>query len=529
MTHAPSDHELLQRFMAADQEAFAVLVARHQGVVRTACARQAMPGDRDDCVQAVFLVLARRPGAALRAGNLPGWLVRTAWFVCRHARRAAVRRQHAERDAAHIHPVASASTESEALSHLDDCLQRLPARQRAAVTLHYLAGHPADEVATQLGVSRDNAYQLLSRGLNGLRGLLARRGVALSVAALGALLGGQAQAAAVFEAGTAGSGAIGAAGSVATLCSPPSPAATAFAHGAMTTMTITTATPYVLAASLLLATGLTTAALTAEHAPPVTPRSAPTTVVGGAGIANRTSAAGAGNHSPQADAPAWRRAIEQKLEQEVTLHVQNQNLAAVVTALKTISQLNIVIDPGVISANQPPITLGFDQMKLRYVLDFLMKMTSLNYSVRDEAIYITQAETNAPAAPAVMQTGTTATSGLHLEGATPALQERLAQRVTFDFQDTPGEDVFTYLRQVTGTNLVIAPSAAARAGTLTLRVKDMPLTNALDWIAQLFDVAVTVQDGALFVSAPAAPPADGQQKAAAAPAAAPAHPEKVAF
>jgi RNA polymerase sigma factor (sigma-70 family) len=177
MTPITPDLPLVERFIAGDHEAFAVLVTRYHGLVRAACARQADPEWVDDCVQAVFLVLSRRPSAALRSGNLPGWLVRVAWFVCRRSQRAAVRRQQAERDAAHLNAAAMTALppESEALAHLDDCLQRLPSRQREAVTLHYLTGHPAEEVAALLGVSRDNAYQLLSRGLAGLRQMLAQR------------------------------------------------------------------------------------------------------------------------------------------------------------------------------------------------------------------------------------------------------------------------------------------------------------------------------------------------------------------
>ena len=517
MSPQTSDNDLLQRFIADDQEAFAVLVARHHGVVRAACARQAMPGESDDCVQAVFLVLARRPTAALRAGNLPGWLVRAAWFVCRHSRRAAVRRHQAEHDAAQLSATAPAGPvpESEALAQLDDCLQRLPARQRAAVTLHYLAGQSADEVATSLGISRDNAYQLLSRGLAGLRGLLARRGVALSVAALGALLGGQAQAAT-------------SSGIIATLSASPSPTATALAHGAMTAMTIATATPFALAAGLLLAVGLTTSALTAEHAPPVAPPPALTAPVAASAV---TPPAVAGQ---QADDTAWRRAIEAQLQQEITLDFQDQDLAEVVSFLHKVTNANIIVYPMVIAAAPPPITLKVDKMQLKFVLAFIMKLTSLDYTLRDGAIFIAPADIIAESKPPAAPAGVRITSGAHLEGAPLALRDRLAQRVTFDFQDTPSDDVFQFLRQVSGVNIVIAPAFATRARTVTLRVLDMPLKDALSWLAELQAIAITAEDGALYVSAPADAPVQpagtaGAGASAAGAAAVPAQPTGVAF
>lgn len=91
-----ADHTLLAAWCAGDQEAFAALVVRHHGFVRAACARQAASGDIDDCVQAVFLVLSRRPAAAAKVPSLAAWLQRVARFVCRHAKRSAERRRRAE-------------------------------------------------------------------------------------------------------------------------------------------------------------------------------------------------------------------------------------------------------------------------------------------------------------------------------------------------------------------------------------------------------------------------------------------------
>jgi RNA polymerase sigma factor (sigma-70 family) len=190
---APNDAQLLADWRGGNQEAFGALVTRHLGLVRAACGRQAAPGDADDCVQAVFLVLARRPAAAARAPVLAAWLLRCAWFVCTRSRRAALRRVRSERRAV----VAGAAARPEALDLLDECMNRLPTRQRDALSLHYLAGHEVAEVAVALDTSRDNAYKLLQRGLVALRDLMKRRGVAVNAVALSALCAGQAQAAAV--------------------------------------------------------------------------------------------------------------------------------------------------------------------------------------------------------------------------------------------------------------------------------------------------------------------------------------------
>ena len=223
------DSALLQAWQAGDQEAFGTLIARHHGVVRAACARQAAPGDCDDCVQAVFLVLVRRPGAAAKAPALVAWLLRTATLVCHHSRRAAEHRRRNEAAAAALaanEHAAPTTAMPAALDHLDACLQRLPEKQRAAVTMHYLAGQDAAEVATALGTSRANAYMLLSRGLTGLRALLAQRGVALGSTALVGLLSGEAQAAIAPQP----------VGIISSLTSSPTPAAVALAEGVATSM-----------------------------------------------------------------------------------------------------------------------------------------------------------------------------------------------------------------------------------------------------------------------------------------------------
>ena len=192
--HHDADHLLLRRWMEGDQQAYGVLVERYQGLVITACRRQCGAADADDCAQAVLLVLARRPDAALRAPVLAAWLHQTAWYVCLQARRDAHQRQ---RRMCPLQEVADPEEPRplEALEHLDACLITLPERQRAAVTLHYLLGKSADEVAEALQTSRDNAYQLLSRGLAHLRRALSRRGVAVTLTALIGFLGTEASAA----------------------------------------------------------------------------------------------------------------------------------------------------------------------------------------------------------------------------------------------------------------------------------------------------------------------------------------------
>ena len=88
---------------------------------------------------------------------------------------------------------------------------------------------------------------------------------------------------------------------------------------------------------------------------------------------------------------SWRKEIANQLEQEVTLDFQDHDLVDVVDFLQRITSVNIVLDPQVIAAAPPPVTLRVEAMKLRYVIEFIMKLTGLNYALRDEALYITNA------------------------------------------------------------------------------------------------------------------------------------------
>ena len=93
----------------------------------------------------------------------------------------------------------------------------------------------------------------------------------------------------------------------------------------------------------------------------------------------------------QGEDQAWRKDIKNQLEQEITLDFQDQDLAEVISFLQKVTNANIVLDPKVLAASPPPITLKVDRMKLKYVLDFIMKLTALSFTLRDEAIYVSNA------------------------------------------------------------------------------------------------------------------------------------------
>ncbi len=88
----------------------------------------------------------------------------------------------------------------------------------------------------------------------------------------------------------------------------------------------------------------------------------------------------------------WRKQIEAQLEQEVTLDFADTELNDVITFLQRITNVNFVVDPQVIAGGAvSPVTLRVEAMKLKYVLDYVMRLTSLSYTMRDQAIYVSSA------------------------------------------------------------------------------------------------------------------------------------------
>ena len=91
-------------------------------------------------------------------------------------------------------------------------------------------------------------------------------------------------------------------------------------------------------------------------------------------------------------------------------------------------------------------------------------------------------------------------------GEKPALTDNEAaikkvldtKRVSFDFVDTPIRDVCSFLRQLVGVNLVLDP-AVDPDRTVTLKVQDMKLGTAFQWVAKIVGATMEVKDGAIYV------------------------------
>src|SRR5262245_49885547 len=183
------DRELLERFTAEGEErAFEMLVRRHGPLVLGVCRRVLGNWhDAEDAFQATFLVLARKAGAIAKQDSIGSWLYQVAYHMAIRAKHRAKREWHgcdsrgtqASRATPASDPLAEVSAR-ELLAVVDEEVQQLPERYRAAVVLCYLEGQTRDQAAQQLGWSLSTLQRRLEEARNRLRRRLERRGVALS-------------------------------------------------------------------------------------------------------------------------------------------------------------------------------------------------------------------------------------------------------------------------------------------------------------------------------------------------------------
>ena len=190
-----SDARLLRRFVRdGDEEAFAEITRRHEGLVRGACRRIVGPGgDFEDAAQSAFLSLARNAPTLIermrRDSSLSGWIYRVAVNAALQQRRAARSRRRRETTVVCERLVPRDETarcveDREMRSILDEELSDLPARYRGPLVLCHLEGKTQQEAATELGLSYGTLRRRLDQARHLLRARLDRRGVIASATLL---------------------------------------------------------------------------------------------------------------------------------------------------------------------------------------------------------------------------------------------------------------------------------------------------------------------------------------------------------
>jgi RNA polymerase sigma factor (sigma-70 family) len=195
-----SDFQLLRRFTRGDEAAFAGLVERHAAMVRGValrCTEDA--GLAEEVSQSVFVLLARR-ASSIPSEHLSGWLHNTAFLTARNARRNSLRYRQALRELGHHPDIMNPSERSSGFAaspwedirpHLDEAVYGLPENARRPVMLRFFENKSVREIAALTGKNEAAVRKGIERSLERLSGMLRRRGIMTTGAALGAMLSGQ--------------------------------------------------------------------------------------------------------------------------------------------------------------------------------------------------------------------------------------------------------------------------------------------------------------------------------------------------
>ena len=217
---------LTEYAQTGSEAAFRELTTRYVNLVYSAAVRL-VNGDThlaQDVTQMVFFDLARMARKLSREVMLGGWLHRHTCFVARKAMRSERRRQSRERQAVEMNTLEDHSATNLALLAriLDDAIDQLGSKDRAAILLRFFEQKDFRSVGQALGSNEDAARKRVNRALGKLQSLLRHRGVALSATALGATLTTQAVTAApaglaATVSGIAIAGTMGGSGPVLTI------------------------------------------------------------------------------------------------------------------------------------------------------------------------------------------------------------------------------------------------------------------------------------------------------------------------
>ena len=192
------DRELLRRYtQEGSAAAFAEMVQQHLNHVYSTALRR-VNGDHalaEDVTQTVFVDFARKAGGIAADAQIGGWLHRHTGFVASKMIDRERRRRAREQEAVTMNdimaiesPHATDPIWTEAAPLLDEAIDALPASDRDALVLRFFEQKDFRSVGQALGMSDDSAQKKVSRALEKLRQMLARKGVVSPVGALASLL-----------------------------------------------------------------------------------------------------------------------------------------------------------------------------------------------------------------------------------------------------------------------------------------------------------------------------------------------------
>lgn len=399
----------------------------------------------------------------------------------------------------------------------------LPETLREPILLRFYAEMDYPELGRALDCSPDAAKKRVQRGLERLRVRLALLGLALTFGDLSTHLFGIASAHAA-EAG----GAIGAAGVAGAAAGGT--AAAAGAGGVNATLQLawggllnSSSAPALASAipagglSLMAKISMGVAALVlasasvavvqhskAAEKQPVTQVVAPANAAAAKPAAQPAVATPAAPEKPAAAEEKTVAAIREKLKKKITFEFVAVPITDAVQFLTQISNVTIVVSPKLDFQNNPPsITLNVKDVEMETALRSITKLAGLDFDVQAGGILIDKPEAistlraHQQMIQAQNDAAIQARLDLEIVPWKKALMDKLQTKVTFEFQDTSLTDAVAMMRGICGVNFVLDPKVANETTAITLRVTDMKMEQALQWIALLANVEYELKNNAV--------------------------------
>ena len=196
------DRELLRRYVQqGSEDAFTEIVHRHLNLVYGAALRQ-LCGNvslAQDVTQAVFTALAVKASASPGISHLSAWLYTTTRFTVSYTVRTERRRQDREQKAQTMHAILTEPASQKVLEVppelFDAALEGLDDSDREAILLRFFEGQSFSAIGLTMQLSEDAVRMRVSRALEKIRSLFAKKGITSSAAAVAAALANQAIAA----------------------------------------------------------------------------------------------------------------------------------------------------------------------------------------------------------------------------------------------------------------------------------------------------------------------------------------------
>ena len=161
----PTDPVLVRRFQQGQEQAFAVLMERHERRVYNLAYRMlGSPEDARDATQDAFLSCFRHLAKFRGDSSFSTWLHRIALNACYDALRRRRDTTSLEGRSVDPMPVPDHADQAAAATDVQRALLGVPADFRAVLVMHELQDLPLEDIATTLGLPVGTVKSRLHRG-----------------------------------------------------------------------------------------------------------------------------------------------------------------------------------------------------------------------------------------------------------------------------------------------------------------------------------------------------------------------------